>query len=145
LKLVFKLHPFESVKGVRNLLRRLLTSEEECQIAVTKEPMSRERWQKVLFAMTVESSVALECHALGIPVFLCSWLRNPHGAYMRQYGRFGIGHLLEHPDQIADIPQLLKLVGRPSSGTLGQSLSAEKLCQLFLGVHRTRTASKASL
>jgi hypothetical protein len=144
-KLVFKLHPFESVKGLRNLLRRLLTSEEMSQILVTKEPMSSERWQKVMFAMTVESSVALECHALAIPVFLCSWLRNPYGAYLRQYATFGIGHVLERPDQVADIPQLLKSVVRHSGDTLGQSLSGEKLRQLLLGVHGTQTASKASL
>jgi len=106
LKLVFKLHPFESIKGHRGMLRRLIP-EHERQIEVLAGPPSDQLWSSIQFALTVQSSTALECDVLGIPVFLCAWLRDPFSGYVQQYGRFGIGHVLESPEQIAEIPGLL--------------------------------------
>jgi hypothetical protein len=107
LKLVFKLHPFESVKGVRRMLRRLAPQLER-QIEVLAGPPSHELWDTTQFALTVQSSTALSCAALGIPVFLCAWLRDAYSGYVPQYTRFGIGHVLESPEQIAQIPGLLE-------------------------------------
>jgi hypothetical protein len=58
--------------------------------------------------LTVQSSTAVECSALGIPVFLCAWLRDPYTGYVQQYARFGGGHILDSAEQIADIPRLLE-------------------------------------
>lgn len=106
LKLVFKLHPFESVKGHRRMLRRLIP-EREHQIGVLAGPPSDQMWNRTRLALTVQSSTALECDALDIPVFLCAWLRDPYSGYVQQYARFGVGHVLESEEQIADIPRLL--------------------------------------
>jgi hypothetical protein len=106
LKLVFKLHPFESLKEHRRILRCYLP-EQESQIQVFGGPPSAPLWDKIQFALTVQSSAAAECVALGIPVFLCAWLRDPYSGYVQQYARFGVGHVLESPEQIAEIPRLL--------------------------------------
>lgn len=106
LKLVFKLHPFETVKGHRRMLRRLIP-EYEHQIEVLAGPASDQLWSNVQFALTVQSSTALECSARGIPVFLCAWLRDAFSGYVQQYARFGVGQVLESAEQIADIPRLI--------------------------------------
>jgi hypothetical protein len=106
LRLVFKLHPFESVTGHRRMLRRLIP-EHERQIEVVAGAPSDQLWNNTQFALTVQSSTALECAALGIPVFLCSWLRDPFSGYVRQYARFGVGHELKSSEQIAEIHGLL--------------------------------------
>lgn len=108
LKLVFKLHPFESVKVYRQLLRRHLPEKEASQIDLVTGASSPELWQKTRLALTVQSSVALECAARGIPVFLCSWLRDPHSGYLSQMARYGAGRILESPEQIIEIPKLLE-------------------------------------
>ncbi len=144
LRLIFKLHPFESAKGVRALLSSNLPSETERQIDVIKGPMSKELWRKTRFAMVVQSTVALECHALGVPVFLCSWLGGSHGAYVRQYRRFGIGQLLETPDQIADIPRLLETISsrHPTPGNSEHILTDEEFHQLLDGAPAKGAAVK---
>jgi hypothetical protein len=107
LKLVFKLHPFESIKGHRKMLRRLSPGQER-YIEVLAGPPTDELWNNTRLGLTVQSSTALECAALGIPVFLCAWLRDPSSGYVQQYARFGVGHVLESPEQVADIPGLLE-------------------------------------
>jgi hypothetical protein len=140
LKLVFKLHPFESVKGHRKWLRRYLPAENQ-HIEVISGPASSELWQKARFAMTVQSSVALECTALGIPVFLCSWLRDPYTGYVQQYARFGAGLVLESPGQIADIPRLFETyTDNARQYDLGKSMPSERLRELLSGTHVLRPA-----
>jgi hypothetical protein len=107
LKLVFKLHPFESVKGHRRMLRRVI-SEHECRIEIVAGPPTSQLWSNTRFALTVQSSTAVECAALGLPVFLCAWLRDSFSGYVPQFARFGVGRVLDSPDQIADIPKLLE-------------------------------------
>jgi hypothetical protein len=106
LKLVLKLHPFESMRERRRTVQRCLGARGR-QVSIVSGPPSSELWRNARFALTVQSSVVLECAALGIPVFLLSWLRDHHSGYLRQYARFGIGHVLDSPGQISAIPRLL--------------------------------------
>ena len=144
LQLVFKLHPFESEKGHRRWLRRYLPHEES-EIRVICGPPTAELWQKTRFAMTVQSTVALECTGLGIPVFLCAWLRNSFAGYIQQFERFGAGIVLHSPQQISDIPSLLESRTVKSSGEarLWQTMKPGKLRELLSGQHSLRTASTA--
>jgi hypothetical protein len=144
LKLVFKLHPFESVKGHRKMLRRLLP-EQERQIDVLAGSPSHELWNKTRLALTVQSSIALECAALGIPVFLCAWLRDSYAGYVDQYTRFGVGHVLESSEQIAEIPPLLENQAGNSSRRHGarSAIDRDQLAHLFSGTHPLAVASNA--
>jgi hypothetical protein len=143
LKLVFKLHPFESVKGHRSMLRRLIPVHEH-EIDVLAGPPTEQLWNNTRLALTVQSSTALECAALGIPVFLCAWLRDPYTGYVQQYARFGAGHILDSAEQISEIPQLLEqngksLIPRVSSTTI----DADDFAQLLSGACCTPLASNA--
>jgi hypothetical protein len=76
------------------------------------------------FALTVQSSAAIECASRGIPVFLCGWLASSLGGYAAQYERFQMGTLLHSAEQLADIPDLLRTSSRKSSSTMPSSDSA---------------------
>ena len=134
LELVFKLHPFESVKGHRRLLREIAGSLASAKIRVLGGPPAPEVWDNIRFAMTVQSTVAMECTARGVPVFLCAWLRDPYTGYVPQFARFGMGHSLESIELIKDIPQLLE---RGYCGRVGLDVAidsgAKQLHELLSG------------
>jgi hypothetical protein len=111
-QLVFKLHPFESVRGHRRLLRKHLGREEAGKIRVVGGLPSAELWRNIRFALTVQSTVALKCNEIGIPIFLCAWLRDSLSGYVGQYSRFNIGHVLKSPEQIEEIPGILSNFGK---------------------------------
>ena len=111
LKLVFKIHPFESVRGHRRVLRKYLP-EHEARVGVIAGAPSPQLWRNIRFALTVQSTVALQCAAQGIPVFLCSWLRETTSGYLEQFARFGIGHVLESAAELSEIPRLLEMKGK---------------------------------
>jgi hypothetical protein len=144
LKLVFKLHPFESIRGHRKMLRRLVP-QYEGQIEVLAGPPSDQLWNNMRFALTVQSSTAVECCGLGIPVFLCAWLRDSWAGYLQQYARFGVGQVLESPEQISEIPALLANRGGESAqqGRPQKAIALDDLQDLFSGTYSLPVASNA--
>jgi hypothetical protein len=141
LKLVFKLHPFESVKGHRRILRKYLPRPEP-RIGVLAGAPSPQLWRNTRFAVMVQSTVALQCASLGIPVFLCSWLRDSNSGYVGQFSRFGVGHILESADALSEIPRLLEMQGRTVQmrPALWETMDPAKLRDLLL---RTGSCSEA--
>jgi hypothetical protein len=122
---------------------RRFVPEYERQIEVLAGPPSDELWNNTRVALTVQSSTALECAALGIPVFLCSWLRDPWSGYIQQYMRFGIGHVLESPQQIAGIPALVEIENQksPHPPTARSGIDSDELAELFLGKHSAQATA----
>jgi len=142
LKLVFKLHPFESVRGHRKMLRRL-APEDERHIDIISGPPSPELWRNIRFAMTVQSSTALECAALGIPIFLCAWLRETASGYLEQYTRFGVGKVLQSIEEIAEVPHLLAQNVPGLTSNSRRMADIDQLAQLFSGACPLPLASNA--
>jgi hypothetical protein len=144
LRLVFKLHPFESVKGHRRMLTRIAPAQEG-EIEVLAGPPSDQLWSNTRIALTVQSSTGLECAALNIPVFFCAWLRDAYSGYVQQYERFGIGHVLESSDEIGQIPKLLDRQSRKSVPPRRDpsQLSSDELSHLFSGTYSFPVASSA--
>jgi hypothetical protein len=130
---VLKLHPFESARQRRRLVARTLSEGDRNLVSVTDAPLSREILQQTWCAVTVESTVAFECASVGIPSFLCGWLRHAYAGYAPQYVRFGVGRMLESPDELLRIPDMLRAV-MPSSDTarrLVQAISPEVLSEVL--------------
>jgi hypothetical protein len=132
---VLKLHPFESARQRRRLVMRTLSKEDQKLLNVTDAPLSREILQKTWCAVTVESTVAFECASVGIPAFLCGWLRHAYAGYAPQYARFGVGRMLETPNDLLRIPAML-CAAIPSPDTASRLVQAiappalsEVLCQ----------------
>ncbi|MGH9504267.1 MAG: hypothetical protein ACRD20_15570 [Terriglobales bacterium] len=133
LKLVFKIHPFESVRGHRRILRKYLPRQ-EARIGVIAGAPSPHLWRNTRFALTVQSTVALQCTSLGIPVFLCSWLQDSTSGYVEQFARFGIGHILKSADELNEVPRLLAINSKNIQirPTLWETMDPAKLRDLLL-------------
>ena len=138
LRLVLKLHPFDSVRDHRRKLRNILKRQAGYVDIIDGRP-NTDLWENTRFALTAESSIALECAARQIPIFLCTWLRDCYSGYSEQYAKFGVGIPLQNSEQIAEIPRLLAAhrVGRAPTG---QSIAPEVLQRLFSGA-MTRESS----
>jgi hypothetical protein len=93
--------------------------------------------------LTVQSSTALECAALNVPIFFCAWLRDPYSGYVQQYARFGVGHVLESADEIAEIPGLLETWNSRSfpQHTGRSPLDSDELLHLISGTYSLPVAS----
>jgi hypothetical protein len=126
---VLKLHPFESARQRRVLVKRILSKDDRKLISITDAPLSGEILRQTWCAVTVESTVAFDCASLGIPVFLCGWLRHAYAGYAPQYVRFGVGQMLEGPDDLLRIPDLLRasMPGADTARRLVQPISPEAL------------------
>ncbi len=143
LKLVVKLHPFESVKSHRRYLERFLSREERQRIELRLEPFSPDVWQGIRFALTVESTVAMECAGRGVPVFFCAWLRDAWTGYVGQYERFGVGQALNSPDEIVQIPEMLSSYGVSFRGPrLTNAITATALRAVLSGSQRGEVTEK---
>jgi glycosyltransferase involved in cell wall biosynthesis len=133
--LVLKLHPFESARQRRRLVTRALSKEDQKIVSVKDAPFAREILQKTWCAVTVGSTVAVECASVGIPTFLCGWLRHAYSGYAPQYARFGVGRMLESADDLLRIPETLHaaIPAPDTAGRLVQLMSpaalSEVLCQ----------------
>jgi hypothetical protein len=106
-KVVIKLHPFESVRERRRIITRSAAPADRQLISVTAAPLSQEILAKTWCCVTVESTTALDCATVGIPAFLCGWLRHAYYGYVPQFARFGVGRTLEFPEQLSDIPDMV--------------------------------------
>jgi len=146
LELVFKLHPFESVKGHKNLVREFLSRDRFAKIQWIAGPPTPQLWNNIRFGMTVESTIALECAIRQVPVFLCAWLQSAYGGYLQQYAKFGVGHILSSPNEIQDVPQLLanwKNCESAASGKIWHTMESTTLRNLLLGKHPRKTTLPA--
>jgi hypothetical protein len=132
-RVVLKLHPFESARQRRRLIARILSVDDLKLTNVVDQPLSKEIFQKTWCAVTVESTVAFECAAVGIPAFLCGWLRHAYSGYLPQYVAFGVGLRLESPDDLLRIPDLLgqAMPDSDSARRLVQPISASELSQFL--------------
>jgi hypothetical protein len=110
--LIIKLHPFESraqrCKLVREILSpKILNAENRALVTVIEGPLTEELMSQAWFGITVESTSVVDCVQNGIRCFLCGWLTLFPYEYVEQYVRFGVGEILEHTEQIAEIPRWL--------------------------------------
>jgi len=130
LALVFKLHPFESERGFRKMLKRC-AEDLHREVCVTSGAITNDLWRSTKVALTVQSSVAMECRNRNIPVILCTWLRDPLSGYAGQFAKFGVGLSLTSPEEIGDIPQLLENYDDNSPVRGARAGSIRPLTELF--------------
>jgi hypothetical protein len=130
---ILKLHPFESARQRRRLVKRTLNEHDRKLVSVTDAPLSGAILRNTWCAVTVESTVAFECASRGIPAFLCGWLRHAYAGYAPQYVRFAAGRMLESPDDLLRISDMLgaAMPGPNSARRLVQAISAEALSEVL--------------
>jgi hypothetical protein len=107
-KLIIKLHPAESLRDRRRILKKVLSRHQLRVVRLMDPPLTEELMKQIWFSCTVISTTALDCAMYGIPVFLCGWLENWPFGYLDQFAAYGVGTKLSHPEEIAQIPLLLE-------------------------------------
>jgi hypothetical protein len=113
-RLVIKLHPFETIARRKQIIDATLPAEDRSLIEIASGPLAREMLLKTWFGVTVESTAALDCTLQGVPCFLCEWIVLSSFGYVQQFARFGAGIALRSPEQLGDIPAILELKKKAS-------------------------------
>jgi len=107
-ELVVKLHPFESRRERARLINAVLSERERSVTRVVAGALSDELLGEAWCAVTVLSTTAVDCTLRGIPVFLCQWLDCSQYGYSQQFAKFGAGTAFNSPNDIRQIPALIK-------------------------------------
>lgn len=130
---VLKLHPFETIAQRKGLVDAVLAEEDRRLVKIISSPPASEVFRSTWCAVTVESTVACESASVGVPAFLCGWLRHSYSGYALQFARFGAGRLLEMPDDLLHIPEMMqRAMPADNVGTrLSRSISNEQLADVF--------------
>lgn len=131
LDLVVKLHPMESERERRTFANAALLERRPESVQVMTGALTEDLLDRALFAVTVQSTAAVDCAIRQIPVFLCKWLDYSHYGYVDQFIRYGAGLPLHSPAEIANIPGMLKKFTAPVTTDFWQTIPAEKLEQLL--------------
>jgi hypothetical protein len=106
-KMIVKLHPFESKQARKALVSSILSKNVNDQVEIVSGVPPEEIMSRTWCGVTVDSSVAVECALRQIPFFLCGWLDFMGLGYLQQFARFGVGRVLNAPESIEQIPQMV--------------------------------------
>lgn len=124
--LVIKLHPAENLRERHRIIRDVLSREEMAKAQIIDGPFTEELISDAWCAVTVSSTVALDCSLRNVPVFLCSWLENWPFGYSKQFAKFSVGTILS-PSDIEAIPTLVQRYKYPDSRDIWQPLEQQAM------------------
>ncbi len=127
-----KLHPFESLRERRRLVEELLSPANREVVEVVSGPLG-DLVARAWFAVTVQSTVAVECALQKVPCFLCKWLANPMFDYAGQFARFGAGAAMGSAEDIGGIPEIVRRwrVSANAKQNLLSAMPVESLREIF--------------
>lgn len=135
--LIIKLHPFESKQARTKLVISILPNAGEDQVEIVGGVPPEEVMSRTWCGVTVDSSVAVECALRKIPFFLCGWLDFMGLGYLQQFGRFGVGRVLNTPDSIEQIPEMVAGYGSvPSTERLWHEADPAQLDEIMFGIRQ---------
>lgn len=132
-KLIVKLHPTESKSERVAMVKRVLSSQQMTVTQVVDGPLTDSLLDATWFAVSVLSTVAVECALRNIPCFLCNWLEYSFYGYIDQFIRYGVGIRLNGPSELLKLPEYLEKY-EPDPAILAncwEPIQAERLLSLF--------------
>jgi hypothetical protein len=106
-KVIVKLHPFESFRMRTAIINQAISAEQRNLVELREGPMTPDLFERAYCSLTLESTVAVESTAHGVPCFLCTWFDASWYDYAKQFAKFSAGYPLDSPQKIREIPQLL--------------------------------------
>jgi hypothetical protein len=130
-ELVVKLHPFESRRERVRLINAVLSESERSVTRVVAGALSDELLEEAWCAVTILSTTAVDCTLRGIPVFLCQWLDCSQYGYSQQFTKFGAGTAFNSPNDIHQIPALIKNFKPAITNDLCNPITPEGLEELI--------------
>ena len=107
-KLIIKLHPFESKRLREKFVNLALPDRAVDAVEIIEGASAEGIMSRAWCGVTVDSSVAVECALKQIPFFLCGWLDFTGLEYLAQFTRFGVAHVLRTPEEIEQIPDIVR-------------------------------------
>lgn len=107
-KVIVKLHPFESMRARKLLVNSILPEDIRRLVEIIDGIPPQGIMAHALCGVAVDSSVAVECALQKIPFFLCGWLDFTGMGYLQQFARFDVAHVLNSPEEIDQIPDMIK-------------------------------------
>ncbi len=142
-KVIVKLHPFESFRARKALINKVLSAEDRAVIEMREGPMTPDLLKRAWFSLTVESSVAVESTSNGVPCFLCGWFDGSWYDYGKQYARYSAGHVLNSPEKVREISQLLEgiRITEATRQALHTPISSEQLDSTLFGASQAKRAA----
>jgi hypothetical protein len=130
-ELVIKLHPQESLRDRRRLVKAMLSLEQAKLVKLVDGRLTEELLERTWFAVTVLSTTAVDCTLRGIPVFLCRWLEFSNWRYGEQFAKFGAGVGLNSPEEMREIPAMVEGFTRNSTADLWEAIRGERFEELL--------------
>ena len=106
-KLIVKLHPFESTQARKALVASILPADAAKKVEIIGGVPPEQVIARTWCGVAVDSSIAVECALSKIPFFLCGWLDFGGMGYLQQFARFGAGRVLDRPESIEHIPEMV--------------------------------------
>ncbi len=140
-ELAIKLHPAESLRERRRLVKKVLSSQQYNNVRFIGGPLRDELLGNTWFAVTVLSTTAVECAVGGIPVFLCTWLDYSNYGYIAQFIKFGAGIAMQAPGDIARIPDMLEKFAPTPPTEFWEAMRPERLQEILSQPERARLAA----
>ena len=141
-KVVVKLHPFESRRARQSLVNSILGTDTQGLVEIIDGMPPLGVMMRAWCGVTVDSSVAVECALQKIPFFLCGWLDFTGMGYLQQFERFGVAQVLQAPEEIERIPELVAgyRFASATSERLWHAADLASLDQILFGVSTVRSA-----
>jgi len=106
-KVIVKLHPFESKREREALATSILAEDARQNVEFVGGQPPEAVMARAWCGITVDSSVAVECALMKIPFFMCGWLDFSGMGYLQQFAKFGVGRVLNIPEEIEQIPEMV--------------------------------------
>jgi hypothetical protein len=142
-KLIVKLHPFESKRARKALVTSILPKAGSDQVEIVSGVPPEEIMSRTWCGVTVDSSVALECALRKIPFFLCGWFDFGGMGYLQQFARFGVARVLNTPDSIEQIPEMVADYGFLATDRLWHEADSTELDEIMFGSRQLIHAASA--
>ncbi|HYM79314.1 MAG TPA: hypothetical protein VE377_25280 [Candidatus Dormibacteraeota bacterium] len=139
---IVKLHPFESRRSRQLLVNSILPSDVRGAVEIVDGTQPEEVMARAWCGVTVDSSVAVECALRKIPFFLCGWLDFTGMGYLQQFARFGVAHVLNTPEEIEQISEMVAgyRFDPETLERLWHEADASQLDEIMFGTRQARLA-----
>jgi hypothetical protein len=138
-KMIVKLHPFESTQARKALVNSILPNVGHNQVEIVSGVPPEEVMSRAWCGVTVDSSVAVECALRKIPFFLCGWLDFMGFGYLQQFERFGVGRVLNTPESLEEIPEMVAgYRSVPSMERIWHQANPAQLEEIMFGTRQLR-------
>ena len=135
-KMIVKLHPFESKQARKALVSSILPKGGHDQVEIVSGVPPEEVMSRTWCGVTVDSSVAVECTLRKIPFFLCGWLDFMGLGYLQQFERFGVGRVLNTPESIEQIPEMVAGYRSPATDRIWHEADPTQLDGIMFGTRQ---------